>query len=256
MRVAAGAESQAAGLFRLRGGVNRADAAAAERMDKLLVGPIDAVEVYMSLFPVDPELGMHLPIPGHDGCAECVALIDALSAWQRDDVDSPAPRLSCRLAGAKSAGSAGLKPEMVRFARPADLNAEEGETLFSWRMGVCTDVATILTQMYVSHRRVPDDDAFCASVLTPLHKKGDKADPNNYRGISAGNTPAKLLSSILCRRLKHWVEVVSVPPPIPGADSSGAVSAAAAVPTPSSSPTTPRSTRPAAPRRARPSPSA
>jgi len=213
-------------------GVNRADAAAAERMDKLLVGPIDAVEVYMSLFPVDPELGMHLPIPGHDGCAECVALIDALSAWQRDDVDSPAPRLSCRLAGAKSAGSAGLKPEMVRFARPADLNAEEGETLFSWRMGVCTDVATILTQMYVSHRRVPDDDAFCASVLTPLHKKGDKADPNNYRGISAGNTPAKLLSSILCRRLKHWVEAVSVPPPIPGADSSGAVSAAAAVPVP------------------------
>jgi len=29
-----------------------------------------------------------------------------------------------------------------------DLNAEAGETL-SWRMGICADFATILTQMYV-----------------------------------------------------------------------------------------------------------
>ena len=37
--------------------------------------------------------------------------------------------------------------------------------------------------------------------ITPLHKKGDKADPNNYRAIAVGSNLGKLFSGILLDRL-------------------------------------------------------
>ena len=37
--------------------------------------------------------------------------------------------------------------------------------------------------------------------ITPLHKKGDKADPNNYRAIAVGSNLGKLFSDILLDRL-------------------------------------------------------
>ena len=39
------------------------------------------------------------------------------------------------------------------------------------------------------------------SVVTPLHKKGDKYDPDNYRAIAVGSNLGKLFSSILLDRL-------------------------------------------------------
>ena len=34
-----------------------------------------------------------------------------------------------------------------------------------------------------------------------LYKKGDKSDPNNYRGISIANAIAKLYDMVICERL-------------------------------------------------------
>jgi hypothetical protein len=39
------------------------------------------------------------------------------------------------------------------------------------------------------------------ALITPLHKKGDKSDPNNYRAIAVGSNLGKLFSSILLDRL-------------------------------------------------------
>ena len=39
------------------------------------------------------------------------------------------------------------------------------------------------------------------SLITPLHKKGDKYDPNNYRAIAVGSNLGKLFASILLDRL-------------------------------------------------------
>ncbi|OMJ27742.1 LINE-1 reverse transcriptase-like protein [Smittium culicis] len=39
------------------------------------------------------------------------------------------------------------------------------------------------------------------SIVVPIHKKGDKRDPNNYRGISLIPTLAKIVSKIVARRL-------------------------------------------------------
>ena len=39
------------------------------------------------------------------------------------------------------------------------------------------------------------------SFLTPIHKSGDKKDPNNYRGVSLINSLAKMFNAILNNRL-------------------------------------------------------
>ena len=51
------------------------------------------------------------------------------------------------------------------------------------------------------------------SITTPLHKKGDKQDPDNYRAITVGSCLGKLFSSMLLRRLtKFRAEVCPDPP--------------------------------------------
>lgn len=39
------------------------------------------------------------------------------------------------------------------------------------------------------------------SVITPVHKKGSKSDPNNYRAISLINSLSKIFTTILTTRL-------------------------------------------------------
>jgi hypothetical protein len=46
------------------------------------------------------------------------------------------------------------------------------------------------------------------SIIVPLHKKGDKTDCNNYRGISLLSTSYKILSIILLSRLSQYVDEI------------------------------------------------
>jgi len=46
------------------------------------------------------------------------------------------------------------------------------------------------------------------SIIVPIHKKGDKTDCNNYRGISLLPTTYKILSNILLSRLIPYAEEV------------------------------------------------
>ena len=48
--------------------------------------------------------------------------------------------------------------------------------------------------------------AWSESVSQPLHKKGDKNSPDNYRGISLLNVSGKLYCYVLNKRLTDWVE--------------------------------------------------
>ena len=51
------------------------------------------------------------------------------------------------------------------------------------------------------------------SLSTPLHKKGDRYDPNNYRAIAVGSNLDKLFSSILLHRLLRFRENNAPNPP-------------------------------------------
>ena len=55
-----------------------------------------------------------------------------------------------------------------------------------------------------SQECIPSD--WNVSVLCPFLKKGDAAVCTNYRGISLLNVAYKILSNVLCERLKPYVE--------------------------------------------------
>ena len=44
------------------------------------------------------------------------------------------------------------------------------------------------------------------SIITPIHKKGSKSDPNNYRGISLIDSLCKIFVNILTIRLTKWCD--------------------------------------------------
>lgn len=48
---------------------------------------------------------------------------------------------------------------------------------------------------------------FKEALIFPIHKKGSRADPANYRGISFLNASYKVFTAVLQRRLTTWIEV-------------------------------------------------
>jgi hypothetical protein len=46
------------------------------------------------------------------------------------------------------------------------------------------------------------------SIIVPIHKKGDKADCNNYRGISLLSISYNILSNILLSRLSPYADEI------------------------------------------------
>jgi hypothetical protein len=51
-------------------------------------------------------------------------------------------------------------------------------------------------------------DQWKESIIVPIHKKGDKTDCNNYRGISLLSTSYKILSNISLSRLSPYVDEI------------------------------------------------
>lgn len=44
------------------------------------------------------------------------------------------------------------------------------------------------------------------SIIIHIHKKGDKTECGNYRGISLLNSAYKVLSKVLLNRISHYIE--------------------------------------------------
>ena len=56
-------------------------------------------------------------------------------------------------------------------------------------------------------------DSWRHNFLTPLHKKGDRYNPGNYRGIAVGSNLSKLFCSVLHNRLVNFLDTrQSIPP--------------------------------------------
>jgi hypothetical protein len=52
-------------------------------------------------------------------------------------------------------------------------------------------------------------DQWKESIVVPVHKKSDKTDCNNYRGISLLSTSYKLSSNILISRFSPYIDAIS-----------------------------------------------
>jgi len=74
---------------------------------------------------------------------------------------------------------------------PAELIKVGGRT-----MGL--EIHKLITSVW-KKEKLPEE--WKESIIVPIHKKGDKTDCNNYRGISLLPTTYKVLSNILLSRL-------------------------------------------------------
>jgi uncharacterized protein YdcH (DUF465 family) len=74
---------------------------------------------------------------------------------------------------------------------PAELIQAVGEMLLS-------AIHKLINSIW-NKEQLPDE--WKESIIVPIHKKGDKTDCNNYRGISLLSTSYKILSNILLSRL-------------------------------------------------------
>jgi hypothetical protein len=80
----------------------------------------------------------------------------------------------------------------------AEMFKAGGETL-------CSEIRKLICSIW-NKEELPQQ--WKESITVPIHKKGDKTDCNNYRGISLLSTAYKILSNILLARLTPCVNEV------------------------------------------------
>jgi hypothetical protein len=94
-----------------------------------------------------------------------------------------------------------IKRLKLRKAPGPDLIPNEIWKLFSPKS--LTKLCAVYQKVYDSGT-VPK--SWCAVQVSPIHKKGDRNDPSNYRPISLLNTILKLFTTVLTNRLNYWTE--------------------------------------------------
>ena len=68
---------------------------------------------------------------------------------------------------------------------------------------ICLEIHKLITSIW-KKQNLPEE--LKESIIVPIHKKGDKTDCNNYRGISLLPTTYKILSNILLSRFNFICE--------------------------------------------------
>ena len=81
---------------------------------------------------------------------------------------------------------------------PAELIKAGGGT-------ICGEIHKLITSIW-KKEKLPEE--WKESIIVPIHKKGDKTDCNNYRGISLLPTTYKILSNILLSRLTPYAKEI------------------------------------------------
>ena len=81
---------------------------------------------------------------------------------------------------------------------PAELIKAGGRT-------ICLEIHKLITSIW---KREKLSEEWKESIIVPIHKKGDKTDCNNYRGISLLPTTYKILSNILLSRLIPYAKEI------------------------------------------------
>ena len=87
----------------------------------------------------------------------------------------------------KAAGMDGIFNEILIFSGPSMWEA-------IWRL--CSELFML--------ERIPVD--WGRGVISPLHKSGDRSNPNNYRGITLLSVVGKVFTAVINKRISTWCE--------------------------------------------------
>jgi len=82
---------------------------------------------------------------------------------------------------------------------PAEMFKAGGRT-------ICLEIHKLITSIW-KKEKLPEEGK--ESIIISIHKKGDKTDCNNYRGISPLPNTYKILSNILLSRLISYAEEIT-----------------------------------------------
>ena len=71
---------------------------------------------------------------------------------------------------------------------------------------VVIDRVIEIVQMMFEERADRWDESLKVGVMVPLHKKGDRNDRNNYRGVCLLTMGSRVLARVIAKRLSWWAE--------------------------------------------------
>ena len=97
-----------------------------------------------------------------------------------------------------SASEFELAIDKLKSHKSAGIDQILAELIKAGGRTICLEIHKLTTSIW-KKEKLPEE--WKESIIVPIHKKGDKTDCNNYRGISLLPTTYKILSNILLTRL-------------------------------------------------------
>jgi len=165
-----------------------------------LLAPFTAEDIHRAVYPTHKLAGGRTCPPGMP-CCVCDNHDAHLSTSEWRSPFHKHPEYKPRVYTSKALGLDGLFAETFRWSCPA-----HPDDRFDYRIQVCGHLA-VLFNCLLARGTVPDDAQFRDCVLTPVHKKGPKTDPTNYRGICVSGLLGKTFGALLAARISHWAHV-------------------------------------------------
>lgn len=97
----------------------------------------------------------------------------------------------------------------LKKRKAAGIDEIKGEALMNGIQHITCHLTRIFNQC-LNGEPIPEE--WRSTKIWPIHKKGPRDQPENYRGISISNSIYKLWASLLCERLTEEVERLSLLP--------------------------------------------
>jgi len=91
-----------------------------------------------------------------------------------------------------------LAIDKLKSHKSPDIDQIPAELIKAGGRTICLKIHKLITSIW-KNDKLPEE--WKESIIIPIHKKGDKTDCNNYRGISFLPTTYNILSNILLSRL-------------------------------------------------------
>jgi hypothetical protein len=104
-----------------------------------------------------------------------------------------------------SASEVELAIDMLKSYKSPGIDQIPAELIKAKGRKICLEIHKLITSIW-KKEKLPEE--WKESIIVPIHKKGDKTDCNNYRGISLLPTTYKVSSNILLSRLIPYVKEI------------------------------------------------